>query len=297
MKKSIFLSSLLLGMSISVNAQLIMNWKKKVSIGYEMQEFGPLLMVGYDWYFGDFDDTSIGTGGSPSVENKKNIGVMGGAGASSSFSYDKNFGVLGKVSKLNGTHGRNYGLCGMIDEFECNNPYGGAGIYGTNYDYYFSYPANIQGTYAGYFVGNVYVSSYLTAPSLFTTMDSRLCDNLASLSKSKRSGKTTLENLMNMKVMEYNMKGREFEEISDDVDPEMTEQLRKELESLRKEEQKIASRRHFGVDAQELQKVYPSLVLEGKDGYLSVNYLEMVPLVIRSIQELKQELDELADAE
>lgn len=35
----------------------------------------------------------------------------------------------------------------------------------------------------------------------------------------------------------------------------------------------------------------------GKDGYFSVNYLEMVPLVIRSIQELKQELDELADAE
>ena len=48
MKKSIFLSSLLLGMSISVNAQLIMNWKKKVSIGYEMQEFGPLYTVGTD---------------------------------------------------------------------------------------------------------------------------------------------------------------------------------------------------------------------------------------------------------
>jgi hypothetical protein len=28
-----------------------------------------------------------------------------------------------------------------------------------------------------------------------------------------------------------------------------------------------------------------------------VNYLEMVPLVIRSIQELKQEMDELAETE
>lgn len=45
------------------------------------------------------------------------------------------------------------------------------------------------------------------------------------------------------------------------------------------------------------QKVYPDLVLEGQDGYLSVNYLEIVPLVIHSIQELKQKLDELADTE
>lgn len=59
----------------------------------------------------------------------------------------------------------------------------------------------------------------------------------------------------------------------------------------------MSSRCHFGVDTRELQKVYPSLVLECQDGYLSVNYLEKVPLVIRSIQELKQELDELADSE
>lgn len=57
----------------------------------------------------------------------------------------------------------------------------------------------------------------------------------------------------------------------------------------------MTSKRHFGVDTKELQNIYTGLELEGQDGYLSVNYLEMVPLVIRSIQELKQELDELAD--
>ena len=108
---------------------------------------------------------------------------------------------------------------------------------------------------------------------------------------------TTLENLMNMNVIEYNLKGRQFEEIPDDADPEKAEELRKKPEFLKKEEQKMASRRHFGVDARELQKVYPDLVLEGQDGYLSVNYLEMVPLVIRSIQELKEEIDGLKDAE
>jgi hypothetical protein len=47
----------------------------------------------------------------------------------------------------------------------------------------------------------------------------------------------------------------------------------------------------------ELQKVYPDLVVEGKDGDLSVNYLEMVPLIIRSIQELKEGIDELKDTD
>lgn len=110
-----------------------------------------------------------------------------------------------------------------------------------------------------------------------------------------RSGMTILENLFNMNVVECNLKGQQFEEIPENDDPEKAKQLQKELEFLRKEEQKTTSHRHFGIDAQELQKVYPGLVLEGQDGYLSVNYLEMVPLVIRSIQELKQELDELAD--
>ena len=48
---------------------------------------------------------------------------------------------------------------------------------------------------------------------------------------------------------------------------------------------------HFGVSAQELLEIYPNLVKEGQDGYLAVNYTELIPVLIRSIQELKQELD------
>ena len=52
MKKYIYTSSLLLFISISVNAQLIMNWDKRVSIGTETEEFVPLLMVA--WVGGRF---------------------------------------------------------------------------------------------------------------------------------------------------------------------------------------------------------------------------------------------------
>ena len=37
--------------------------------------------------------------------------------------------------------------------------------------------------------------------------------------------------------------------------------------------------KHYGLSAQELQAIYPNLVKEGQDGYLTVNYVEMVPRI------------------
>ena len=53
------------------------------------------------------------------------------------------------------------------------------------------------------------------------------------------------------------------------------------------------SNRHYGLSAQELKEIYPDLVYEGQDGYLGVNYVELVPVLIRAIQELKEEIDGL----
>ena len=51
------------------------------------------------------------------------------------------------------------------------------------------------------------------------------------------------------------------------------------------------NRKHIGLIAQELRELYPNLVEESQDGYLAVNYVELVPVLIRAIQELKAELD------
>ena len=291
MKKVIYFTTLLLFMATTARAQWTYSSDNRVTVSTSPDMSGPLLMV-YDYsYFGTYANASIGTAATAFViNNTNNIGVYGGFVVNSNFSQDSNFGVLGVVEQ-NTNHGRNYGLCGMIDP--SISSYGGAGIYATDCDYCYTFPHNINGTYAGFFVGNVNTMGNLAATSLFTTMDSRLCDNIVSLSQSKKSGMTTLENLLNMNVVEYNLKGRQFEEIPENTDPEKAEEVRKELEFLKKGDKEMTSRRHFGVDARELQKVYPGLVLEGQDGYLSVNYLEMVPLVIRSIQELKEEIDEL----
>ena len=48
-----------------------------------------------------------------------------------------------------------------------------------------------------------------------------------------------------------------------------------------------------GVIAQEVQKVLPEIVTERTNGYLGVDYKRIIPLLIESIKELKQEINEL----
>jgi hypothetical protein len=49
----------------------------------------------------------------------------------------------------------------------------------------------------------------------------------------------------------------------------------------------------IGVIAQEVQKVVPEIVVERKNGYLGVDYKRIIPLLIESVKELKQEVEDL----
>lgn len=286
MRRNTLLSALLL-LSIAASAQLRVSSGGYVGIKATANNNSLLTVGSYN-----AGNASVGIASSPDVSNQNNIGVEGAVSANSSYTNDTNYGVLGIVSPVNYSHGRNYGVSGMIGYPYGGLPYGGTGIYGAHSTYFYSYPTNIQGLYAGYFTGPVYVSSNLTAPNLFTASDSRLSDNIVSLDERDNSGNKTLENVLNMNVVEYNLKSR-LGEMSTDIAPDKAEEVRKSYEYLKSQDEKMSSRRHFGVDAEELQKLYPNLVLEGQDGYLSVNYSELVPLLIRSIQVLKQELDQV----
>ena len=50
---------------------------------------------------------------------------------------------------------------------------------------------------------------------------------------------------------------------------------------------------NFGFIAQELREIYPNLVFEDEEGYLSVNYIGLIPVLLEAIKELKSEINDL----
>ena len=184
------------------------------------------------------------------------------------------YGVCGFAG--NSTSGWNFGICGSLLGSQ-----NGAGIYGTSVSD--NKGVNVGGRYAGYFYGPVKVTGTLTANQVVTLSDYRVKENIQSLSNS------SLDNIMSMNVVEYNYDA----DLLMPIDDSDTASIATRNLQLSAEKSRIASEKHYGLIAQELQQLYPDLVKESQDGYLTINYLEMVPLLIRSVQELKAEINTL----
>jgi len=60
------------------------------------------------------------------------------------------------------------------------------------------------------------------------------------------------------------------------------------------ENSQVFQKKHYGLIAQDLQKLYPDLVYQNDSGYLSVNYTGLIPILIESIKELKSEINILS---
>ena len=58
-------------------------------------------------------------------------------------------------------------------------------------------------------------------------------------------------------------------------------------------EKQVLTKRHFTLDAEQVEKLFPDLVYENEDGSKSINYVEMVPILVQAIGELKSEINEL----
>ncbi|WP_316747748.1 tail fiber domain-containing protein [Pedobacter gandavensis] len=60
-----------------------------------------------------------------------------------------------------------------------------------------------------------------------------------------------------------------------------------------KDQTKYATGPKIGVIAQELQKVYPEMVTQGKDGFLKVDYTQLTGILIQALKEQQVEIEEL----
>lgn len=174
------------------------------------------------------------------------------------------WGLLASAS--NATSGYNYGVMGVL-----NGTGDGAGIVGTVNQT----DVCIEGMYAGYFEGDVYVTGVLTGNPVVNS-DKRYKKNILNLDT-----KTTLNNVLKMAPVEYNYNQIYRKSKGDSTVVET---------ALYDERSQLFQKKQYGLIAQDLQKLYPDLVYEDKKGYLSINYIGIIPLLIESIKELNNEV-------
>lgn len=143
----------------------------------------------------------------------------------------------------------------------------GIGVYGAIGN---GLPTDVNlGTYAGYFTGDMKVTGTITAATVSTTSDERLKENIQSV-----SSLSLTDGLRSLRPVAFNYK----------VDTT--------LFSYDEEAQEMRNT-HYGLIAQEVRQIYPDIVYENQDGYLSINYTELIPLLIQSVQELTAKVESL----
>jgi hypothetical protein len=214
-------------------------------------------------------------GNAPVASGRYNVGLKGQSYLTSPLGSGRSWGVMGIGG--NSTSGYNYGIFGTT--YGSQN---GAGIVGTINN---QQDIPVDGIYAGYFVGNVKVTGLINGV-IVGDSDERLKQNIAELGTAipASKGVSTLNTVLQMTPVEYNLKQQYQESKGDSATVK---------QALYDEKSQLFQKKHYGLIAQDLQELYPDLVYEGDDGYLSINYTGIIPLLIQSLKELKTEIDEL----
>lgn len=55
----------------------------------------------------------------------------------------------------------------------------------------------------------------------------------------------------------------------------------------------LLNREHIGFVAQELQIEYPELVYTDGEGIMGINYTQLIPILVKAIQEQREDIEEL----
>ena len=284
--KRIIATMLTLAIPFATFAQLKVTAEGKVCIVRDSVFRNSILTIG-NVVGGNFGN--IGTNSQisfTSTSGVKSIGMLSLTAAKTN-NYASAIGVMGIAN--NGYSGRIYGVLGAIPASKV-----GAGIYGSAGTSGSAFGKLLTSTYAGYFEGATCVDGTLTATEVITPSDIRLKENIISIADEEvKTNGSTLGKLMGMNVIKYTYKPKTYVADKDGGQGlfEDEESAAKAEEAAKQEIRRMAEQQHYGLSAQELQEIYPDLVREAQDGTLGVNYVELVPILIRSIQELKQELD------
>ena len=186
----------------------------------------------------------------------------------------------------------------------------GAGVFGSSSLTYGYIPTSH--VYAGYFNGDVNITSNLTVSgsiqgSLLGASASSLPSGAVSQRSLVKSGETaSLLSALDATEYRYDsdsnnsletqdgQSARSLGMYSEQTSDEFGDEGSLQLSAIEAQRLKKA---HYVLDAEQLQEVFPDLVYEDEDGKKLINYVEMIPLLVQSINELNAKLSVLEVSE
>ena len=214
---------------------------------------------------------AIAISGEANSAANMRAGVMGKA---TNRQTGRSMGVLGIAG--NGTTGLNYGVFGGLE----GNLYG-AGIFGTTSANVFP---QLRGRYAGYFYGDAHVTGTLTAGVVTTLSDARYKSNIQQINS------TALAKIAALHPVQYTMLSGNAIALAN---TELTDTASTMTMITSNEHLSKANKIHYGLLAQEVKELYPELVYEDSAGVMSINYIELIPLLIQAVQDLSEQVSML----
>ena len=223
-----------------------------------------------------YGGTGTATGGSGSTAYQTATGLAGYAGR-----------AYTSVGLFGGNYTSSY------------TPINFAGVYGSETSMWPSF-SNFSGQYAGYFYGKVRVTNGIYATVLSPSASASPSGQSGTMILSER-GESVTDKLSRVQALQF-LRYDPSEETStskniptdkeiDNMSPLKMDSLAKAIGAI--EPEHYLSPVQYGLDAGQLKAVYPELVYEDENGNISINYMEMVPLLVQSINELSAKVAEL----
>jgi hypothetical protein len=142
------------------------------------------------------------------------------------------------------------------------------------------------------YVPKFYFNTYVYAKGTKLNSDERFKENISPL-------KNSLGKLQLLNGVYYNLKGEiEDNTLSQESGRSLSEKEQSDMLLLAqtKEKLKNSKKQNIGFIAQQLQEVLPDLVMEDSDGYLHVDYIGLIPVLVESIKEQQIKIAALKSA-
>ena len=144
-------------------------------------------------------------------------------------------------------------------------------------------PSNYTGVYAGLFYGDVRVIGSLYGNLVTPSKNSSSAISNYSEEIGDRSENSITSNLNQLQLFKFHRPSETGE----------AEESSGRSEATNATHQDELSTIQYGLAADQLRQVFPELVYEDENGNLSINYIEMIPLLVQALNEQQEEINQL----